>query len=164
MALTQGSGKELRRVGEEENVIKIYYMKNYFPNKKKKVFIKTDFLVYTSLKGNYRCMSFLYFAHASKNLGIYCQFWKKLIILSLNIAFTVSLPHTSLTFKVLHLLYAFSGIYPVLYFLLLYFPNSFIFTFLLIDFYLCFTLYIFIPGDAFHPCCIYFGMCWTHLF
>lgn len=82
---------------------------------------------------------------------------KKLTILSLNIAFTVFLSH-SLIFKVLHLPYAFFGIYPVLYFLLLYFPNSFIFTFLLIDFYLCFTLYIFIPGDAFHPCCIYFGM------
>lgn len=133
-------------------------MKKYFPNKKKKVFKKIDFGFIPVWKGITDACHFFILFMLQKTLVFIVSFEKKLTILSLNIAFTVSLSHTSLTFKVLHLPYAFFGVYPVLYFLLLYFPNSFIFTFLLIDFYLCFTLYIFIPGDAFHPCCIYFGM------
>lgn len=82
---------------------------------------------------------------------------KKKLLLSLNIASTVSLSHTSLTFKVLHLLYAFFGVYPVLYFLLLYFPNLFIFNIFVNRFLYMFYLIYSHPMWGFPPLLHIFG-------
>lgn len=101
-------------------MIKIYCMKNYFPNKKKKVFKTIDCGFIPVWKGiTDACHFFILFMLQKKTLVFIVSFEKKLTILSLNIAFTVFLSH-SLIFKVLHLPYAFFGIYPTLFLIVIF--------------------------------------------